>query len=57
MQALCVYLYLGSVLSVWLLIYAVDGTPKPVTILLTAIWPVAWPIMLLSEAVRRSLSR
>jgi hypothetical protein len=56
MQALCIYLYLGSALSAWLLIYTVDGTPKAVTTLLTAIWPFAWPIML-AESVRRFLSR
>ena len=52
MQALCIYLYFGSVLSAWLLIYAVGGTPKAMTPLLTALWPVAWPIMLV-EAIRR----
>jgi len=47
MIPLTLLLYGGSVVTAFLLICAVDYTPRWISIPAVLVWPVAWPVMLL----------
>ena len=47
MTPLTLLLYSGSVIAVFLLIWAADGTPSWLSLPAVLMWPVAWPVMLL----------